>query len=149
MDNALVPSKLVEGSVAVSSALVGKQGEWVEPVSTHAEGAGEGQHEAGKAVTVVCMQKMECRLDDVCTLLEALVTGCHMGEGAGPVEYTPSPGGALSRFEYQEQPLYGMPGTAVYRLPPFAGEEGCAPGNLRIEAVRKQSLTHGCKKGEV
>ncbi|KAJ2380481.1 hypothetical protein GGI05_006294, partial [Coemansia sp. RSA 2603] len=65
----------------------------------------ESQHEAGKVVTVECMQKMERRLDNVCALLEALMTGCRVGEGAGPVEYTPSPGGVSSRFEYHEQLL--------------------------------------------
>ncbi|KAJ1851099.1 hypothetical protein LPJ73_003158, partial [Coemansia sp. RSA 2703] len=132
------PSKPVVGSVAVSSVLVGKQGERVEPVPTHVGGAGEGQRKAGKVMTVERMQKMERRLDDVCALLEALVMGCRVGEGAGHVEYTPSPGGASSRFEYQEQPLYGTPGTTVYGPPPFAGGEGSAPGNPRIEAAKRQ-----------
>ncbi|KAJ1860446.1 hypothetical protein LPJ73_001368 [Coemansia sp. RSA 2703] len=109
------PSKLAGGAAAASSAPEGKQGERVEPVPTHREGAGEGQREFGKVVTVERMQKMERRLDDVCALLEALVTGRRVGESAGHVEYTPSPGGVSSRFEYQEQPLYGTPGTAVER----------------------------------
>ncbi|KAJ2395702.1 hypothetical protein GGI05_001461, partial [Coemansia sp. RSA 2603] len=114
------PSKPAGGTVAVSSVPEAKQGEQVESVPTHEEGADEGQHKVGKVLTIERMQKMERRLDDVCTLLEALVTGRHVGESAGHVEYTPSPGGASSRFEYQEQPLYGTPGTAMYGPPPFA-----------------------------
>ncbi|KAJ2375608.1 hypothetical protein IW150_002455 [Coemansia sp. RSA 2607] len=101
-------------------------------VSLSGEPVGESQHEAGKVVTVERMQKMERWLDNVCALLEALMTGCRVGEGAGLVEYTPSPGGVLSRFEYHEQLLYGKPGTAIYGQPPFAGGEGSAPGNPRI-----------------
>ncbi|KAJ1861519.1 hypothetical protein LPJ73_000999, partial [Coemansia sp. RSA 2703] len=120
-----VPSKLADGSAAASSVLVGKQGEWVEPVLVHTGGVGEGQRKAGKVVTVKRMQKIERRQDDVCALLKAHVTGRCIGEGAGPVES-------------QEQLLYRMPGTAVYGPPPFAGGEGSAPGNPRIEAVKRQ-----------
>ncbi|KAJ2392359.1 hypothetical protein GGI05_002690, partial [Coemansia sp. RSA 2603] len=74
-----------DGSVAASGVPVGKQGEWVEPVSTHLGGASEGQHEAGKVMTVEGMQKMERKLDDVCELLEALLMGCRIGESAGHV----------------------------------------------------------------
>ncbi|KAJ1854977.1 hypothetical protein LPJ73_002392, partial [Coemansia sp. RSA 2703] len=88
------PSKPACGTVATSSVPEAKQGERAESVPTHEGGAGEGQREAGKVVTAECMQRMERRLDDVCALLEALVTGRRVGEGAGHVEYTPSPGGA-------------------------------------------------------
>ncbi|KAJ2379426.1 hypothetical protein IW150_000173 [Coemansia sp. RSA 2607] len=105
--------KQVKEPAPLSSEPVGKAGEWVEAVAAHEVVPGENQREAEKVVTMEHMQKMVCRLDDVCALLEALVMGRRVGEGAGPVEYTPSPGGASSRFEYHEQPLYGTPGTAV------------------------------------
>ncbi|KAJ2377653.1 hypothetical protein IW150_001257 [Coemansia sp. RSA 2607] len=107
--------KQVEETAPLSGEPVGKAGERVETVAAHEGAPGENQREVGKVVTVERMQKMERRLDDVCALLEALMTGRRVGEGARPVEYTPSPGGALSRFEYHEQPLYGTPGTAVER----------------------------------
>ncbi|KAJ1863110.1 hypothetical protein LPJ73_000603 [Coemansia sp. RSA 2703] len=134
--------KQAEGSVSLSGVIVCKMGEWIETVATLKGALEEGKHEAGKVMTMECMQKMEHRLDDVCALLQTFMTGRHIGEGARPVEYTPLPGGALSRFEYQEQPLYGTLGTAVYRLQPFAGEEGSVPGNPRIEAMRKQGPSH-------
>ncbi|KAJ1863913.1 hypothetical protein LPJ73_000399, partial [Coemansia sp. RSA 2703] len=131
-------SKPEDGSVAASSISVGKQGEWVEPMPAHIGGVREAQCKARKVVTMEHMQKMERKPDDVCVLLEALVTGCRVRESARHIEYTPSPGGASSRFKYQEQSLYGTPGTAVYGLLPFAGREGSTPGDPRIEAARRQ-----------